>query len=80
MMFDRLAHQFGNEIVDLFMVPLYLLKMTQLYYSYRPQSAFADPVPTDHSVERRKARLNRVMGGPLHIRVNGGSHLSVHLF
>ena len=63
MMFDRLAHQFGNEIVDLFMVPLYLLKMTQLYYSYRPQSAFADPVPADHSVERRKARLNRVMGG-----------------
>ena len=33
MMFDRLAHQFGNEIADLFMVPLYLLKMTQLYYS-----------------------------------------------
>ena len=49
-------------IVDLFMIPLYLLKMTGLYYTYMPEDAFPDPVPSDRSSEKKKVRLNRAMG------------------
>lgn len=41
---------------DLFVIPLYLMKMTQLFYSYKQGSAFEYCVP-----EEKKEHINRVL-------------------